>query len=160
MFYALKCVCMPHSFSSSCPPLPALCPQVCSLRQCLCSPGAYVVPGSLYLFPGVGHGTPLQYSCLENPTDRGAWWAAVHGVAKNRTRLKRLSKQASKENQIHPILGGSDGKASAYNAGDLGLIPGSGRSSGEGNVNPLQYSCLRNPWTEESAGYGLWGHRE
>ena len=32
-------------------------------------------------------GTPLQYSCLENPTDGGAWWAAVHGVAKSRTRL-------------------------------------------------------------------------
>ena len=40
--------------------------------------------------------------------------------------------------------GGSDGKASAYNAGDLGLIPGLGRS-GEGNGNPLQYSCLENP---------------
>ena len=41
--------------------------------------------------------------------------------------------------------GGSDGKASAYNAGDPGLIPGSGRSPGEGNGNPLQYSCLENP---------------
>ena len=41
--------------------------------------------------------------------------------------------------------GGSDGKASAYNAGDLGLIPGIGRSPGEGNGNPLQYSCLENP---------------
>ena len=40
---------------------------------------------------------------------------------------------------------GSDGKASAYNVGDLGSIPGSGRSSGEGNGNPLQYSCLENP---------------
>ena len=40
---------------------------------------------------------------------------------------------------------GSDGKASAYNAGDPGSIPGSGRSSGEGNGNPLQYSCLENP---------------
>ena len=40
---------------------------------------------------------------------------------------------------------GSDCKASAYNAGDPGLIPGSGRSSGEGNGNPLQYSCLENP---------------
>ena len=39
---------------------------------------------------------------------------------------------------------GSDGKASAYNAGDLGSIPGSGRSPGEGNGNPLQYSCLEN----------------
>ena len=34
-----------------------------------------------------GDGTPLQYSCLENPMDGGAWWAAVHGVAKSRTRL-------------------------------------------------------------------------
>ena len=37
--------------------------------------------------PGEGNGTPLQYSCLENPIGRGAWWAAVHGVAKSRTRL-------------------------------------------------------------------------
>ena len=36
---------------------------------------------------GEGNGDPLQYSCLENPMDRGAWWATVHGVAKNRTRL-------------------------------------------------------------------------
>ena len=36
---------------------------------------------------GEGDGTPLQYSCLENPKDGGAWWAAVHGVAKSRTRL-------------------------------------------------------------------------
>ena len=43
------------------------------------------------------------------------------------------------------INGGSDGKASAYNAGDPGLIPGSGRSLGERNGNPLQHSCLENP---------------
>ena len=36
---------------------------------------------------GEGNGTPLQYSCLENPMDGGAWWAAVHGVAKSQTRL-------------------------------------------------------------------------
>ena len=41
--------------------------------------------------------------------------------------------------------GVSDGKESACNAGDLGLIPGLGRSPGEGNGNPLQYSCLENP---------------
>ena len=41
--------------------------------------------------------------------------------------------------------GGSDSKASAYNVGDLGSIPGLGRSPGEGNGNPLQYSCLENP---------------
>ena len=42
--------------------------------------------------------------------------------------------------------GGSDGKESTCNAGDLGLIPGLGRSSGEGYGNPLQYSCLENPY--------------
>ena len=40
--------------------------------------------------PGGGHGNPLQYSCLENPMDRGAWWVTVHGVAKRQTRLKQL----------------------------------------------------------------------
>ena len=45
--------------------------------------------------------------------------------------------------------GGSNGKESACNAGDPGLIPGSGRSPGEGNGNTLQYSCLEIPWTEE-----------
>ena len=41
--------------------------------------------------PGEGNGYPLQYSCLENPMDRGAWWAAVHGVAKSRTRLNNFT---------------------------------------------------------------------
>ena len=41
--------------------------------------------------PEGGHGNSLQYTCLENPIDRGAWWATVHGVAKSQTRLKRLS---------------------------------------------------------------------
>ena len=45
--------------------------------------------------------------------------------------------------------GGSDGKMSAYNVGDAGSIPGLGRSSGEGNGNPLQYSCLENPMKED-----------
>ena len=40
--------------------------------------------------PGGGHGSPVQYSCLENPTDRGAWWATDHGVTKNQTQLKWL----------------------------------------------------------------------
>ena len=41
----------------------------------------------LELYIGEGDGIPLQYFCLENPMDRGAWWATVHGVAKSRTRL-------------------------------------------------------------------------
>ena len=40
---------------------------------------------------GEGNGTPLQYSCLENPMDRGAWWAAVHGVAESQTRLSNFT---------------------------------------------------------------------
>ena len=44
------------------------------------------IPGS-GRSPGEGNGNPLQYSCLENPIDGGAWWATVHGVAKSRTRL-------------------------------------------------------------------------
>ena len=43
---------------------------------------------------GGGHGIPLQYSCLENPMDREAWWATVHRVTKSWTELKRLSKHA------------------------------------------------------------------
>ena len=46
---------------------------------------------------------------------------------------------------IWDFPGGSDGKMSAYNAGNPGSIPGLGRSPGEGNGNPLQYSCLENP---------------
>ena len=48
--------------------------------------------------------------------------------------------------------GGSDSQEFACNAGDLGLIPESGRSLGEGNGYPLQYSCLENPWTEKPGG--------
>ena len=44
---------------------------------------------------GEGNGNPLQYSCLENPRDGGAWWAALYGVAQSRTRLKLLSNSSS-----------------------------------------------------------------
>ena len=56
--------------------------------------------------------------------------------------------------------GGSDGKASACNAGDPGSIPGSGRSPGEGNGNPLQHSCLENHGQRSLVGYGPWGRKE
>ena len=46
---------------------------------------------------GEGNGNPLQCSCLENPRDRGAWWAAVYGVAQSQTQLKRLSSSSSRE---------------------------------------------------------------
>ena len=87
---------------------------------------------------------------------QGAWWAAIYGVAQSRTRLKRLSSSSSMCLALFWVLkikdfpGGSDGKASAYNAGDPGSIPGLGRSSGEGNGNPIQHSCLGNPMDSEA----------
>ena len=57
--------------------------------------------------------------------------------------------------------GSSNGKECAYNAGDLGSIPGLGRSLGRGPGNPLQYSCLENPHGQRSLeGYSPWGHKE
>ena len=56
---------------------------------------------------------------------------------------------------------GSDGKVSAYHARGLGLIPGSGRSSGEGNGNPFQYSCLEKSHGQRSlVGYSAWGRKQ
>ena len=57
---------------------------------------------------------------------------------------------------------GSDGKEFATSAGDLGSIPGSGRSPGEGNGNPLQYSCMENPINRgrNLEGYRPWGHKQ
>ena len=54
--------------------------------------------------------------------------------------------------------GGSDSKESVYNAGDLGSIPGLGRFPGEGNGNPLQYSCLENPM--DGGAWRPWGPKE
>ena len=84
------------------------------------------------------------------------------------------SKQREDDKQIHEIAeqvykqvtsntrpGGSDSKESICNAGDLGSIPGLGRSPGRGHGNPLQYSCLENPHGQRSlAGYTPWGHKE
>ena len=74
--------------------------------------------------------------------DREAWHAAVHGVAKSRTWLSNWTEQ---KRHLPPASGGSDRKAPVYNAEDRGSIPGSGRSPGQGNGNPLQYYCLENP---------------
>ena len=73
--------------------------------------------------------------------NRGAWQAAVHGVAKSWTRLSDFHFFSD----LKMSSGGSDGKESACNTGDLGLIPGVGRSSGGGHSHPLQYSGLENP---------------
>ena len=80
--------------------------------------------------PGERNGNPLQYSCLENSMDGGAWRATVHGIAKSQTQLSNFTTQMVKK---LPVMWE-----------DPGTIPMSGRSPGERNGNPLQYSCLEN----------------
>ena len=114
------------------------------------------------LLYGEGNGNLLQCSCLENPRDGGAWWAAVYGVAQSRTRLKRLSSSSSsaiitrcadflpdivtefpwRASQVVLVVTNLSANADAR---DIGLIPALGRSPGGGNGNPFQDSCLGNP---------------
>ena len=126
------------------------------------------IPG-LGRCPGEGKGYPLQCFGLENAMD-----CTVHGITKSWTQLSDFHTQMMLKSSKHLMLsnpcfhfcsfqpnlcywfkslimylmhfpGGSDGKASACNVGDPGSFPGSGRSPGEGNGNPLQHSCLENP---------------
>ena len=62
-----------------------------------------LIPG-LGQFPGEGNDNPLQCSCLENPTDRGAWWAVVHCILKSQTRLSDNNNKA-KESGAYPVWG-------------------------------------------------------
>ena len=109
---------------------------------------------------GEGNGNPLQCSCLENPRDGGAWWAAVYGVAQSRTRLKRLSSSSSSSiplgaSQVVLVV-----KNLPANAGDAGSIP-----------------VRKNPWRRKwkstpvflpgkshrqksLVAYSPWGHKE
>ena len=86
------------------------------------SKGKALIQTTKYLFLSrlcfrEGNGTPLQYSCLENPRDRVAWWAAVYGIALSRTRLKWLS---SSSRLCLGFSGGSVIKNPLINAGDVG----------------------------------------
>ena len=72
--------------------------------------------------------------------DRGAWWARVHGVTGVGHDLATIAPYI-----ISGFPGGSGVKTLPANAEESGLIPGSGKSLGEGNGNPLPYSCLENP---------------
>ena len=129
--------------------------------------------------PGEGNGNPLQYSCLENPMDRGAWWAAVHGVSKSRIRLSdftfiftffqnhtileanignehfaiHLSYVYNLSLQDKGFPGGPVGKGSACNAVvAAGSIPGLGRSLEEGMAIHSNIIAWRILWTEEPGG--------
>ena len=73
--------------------------------------------------------------------------------------ILKIKKNKTRQNMKYS--GGSDIKESAYNAGDLGSIPGLGRAPRGGHGNPLQYSCLENPQEQKSlAGYSPWGSQK
>ena len=99
------------------------------------------IPGS-GRSPGEGNGNPLQYSCLDNPMDRGAWRATVLGIAKSQTRLKQLSTQHTHMGSKVGFPGGSDSKKICLQCKRPGFSPMVRRSPGEGDGNPLHYSCL------------------
>ena len=133
---------------------------------------------------GEGNGNPLQYSCLENSMDRGAWWATVHGITKTQTRLSDWHFFTFEYTHTHTqsFPGGSDGKESAHSAGDPGLIPESGRPPEKEMATHSSILAWRIPGTEEpngllsmglhrvghdwsdlaatAAGYSPWGHKE
>ena len=115
-----------------------------------------------------GNGTPLQYSCLENPMEGGAWWAAIHGVAKSQTRLSdftftfhfhALEKEMATHSSVVawriPGTGEPGGLPSmgshrvGHDWSDLAAAAAADLT-GEENGNPLQYSCLENPMNREA----------
>ena len=104
------------------------------------TPGS--IPGS-GRSAGEGKGYPLQYSGLENSMD-----CIVHGVTKSQTQLKVNNNPQRyvlrSISSVPPIPFGSAGKESACSVGDLGSVPGLGRSPGEGKGYPLLYSGLEN----------------
>ena len=78
--------------------------QWLSSENCTSSVGDTGSVSELGRSPGEGNGNSLQYSCLENPMDRVAWWATVRGVAKSWTRLKQLSTHAERNKNIYYYL--------------------------------------------------------
>ena len=95
------------------------------------------VPG-LGRSPGGGHGNLLQYSCLENPMDRGAWQATVHGVAESQTRLKRLCTRSAVGTGPPPMVGpGSVAPASTDTR--LSQLPS---NLGLGEAHPVKHMMV------------------
>ena len=88
-------------------------------------------------------------------------WCKGLGIVLKREEDEEYVSDCGLKNWVNFLnFGGSDGKASAWNAGDQGSIPRSGRSPGEGNGTPLQYSCLENHGWRRLVGYSPWGGKE
>ena len=92
--------------------------------------------------PGGGHSNPLQYSCLENPHGQRS---LVGCSPKNLQGSQRVRHWVTKHKASQVVLVAKNPPASAGDAKYAGSVPALGRSPGEGNGNPLQYSCLENP---------------
>ena len=126
-------------------------------KECTCNVGYLGSIPRLRRSPGKGHGNPLQYFCLENPSDRVAWQATVHGVTKSQTWLSHF--------HVHLRItsgfpGGSDGKESACNVGDSGLIPWVGKISWRRKWQPTPVFLPGESHGQKSlAGYSPWGHK-
>ena len=121
---------------------------------------------------GERNGNPLQYSCLENPRDGGAWWAAVYGIAQSRTRLKQLSSSSVQQHvrswMSVPYPHGSEGfSLVAQTVKNLPAIWETWVWS-LGREDPLEkgmatHSSIfawRIPWVEEPGGLQSMGHKE
>ena len=107
---------------------------------------------------GEGNGNPLQCSCLENPRDGGAWWAAVYGVAQSRTRLKLLS---SSSNPIVGLPWWLSGKESTCQCRGCGFYPWVGKIPWR---RKWQHTPVFLPGESHEhrslSGYSPWGHKE
>ena len=99
---------------------------------------------------GEGNGSPLQCSCLENPRDRRAWWAAVYGVAQSRTRLKRLSSSSSSSKTLYNLIWSPHPD---FNLA-LGTLPLSLEKEMATSSSILDWKV---PWTEEPGGLQFMG---
>ena len=153
------CVCCPVPWRRQWQATPVLLPGKSHGRRSLvgCSPWGRYKSGTtkrLYFHfslacIGEGNGNPLQCSCLENPRERGAWWAAVSGVAQNRTRLKWLSSSSSSISGpfIHCLPRGDNPKCLQASldipCGQGGLSPGGSHGCRHPTLCPLRASPQR-----------------
>ena len=106
---------------------------------------------------GKGNGNPLQCSCLENPRDGGAWWAAIYGVSQSRTRLKRLSSSSS--NADASLVAQSVNKLPAMQKTWIRLL-GQEDSLKEKMATHSSTLAWRIPWTEKPGKLQSMGSRE
>ena len=124
--------------------------------------GVGSIPGWEVKIPHAGQLSP--YTTTTEPVHSRAHAPQREKSHSTREKPAYLNEEPAKPKKKKGLVGfpySSDGKESACHAGDLGSIPGSERSLGEGKGNPLQYYCLENPHEQRSlAGYSPWGCRE